>query len=205
MRVRAGQDFATGLLFALIGAAALYISADYPMGIPQRPGSGVLPRILSWCLVIIGLVLILQAMVLESGVLRRALPTLAVSAVAGAILFFGGPAIGLSEAWCVLPALAGFIVTMEALIPGTAWRQLAAVTLATIVFGVTVDDLGLVVAMVLSLTICAAGTPETRWVEYVVFLAIMLAVGVGVFVWLLGMPIPVWPVKVPSWLPFLQH
>lgn len=175
------------------------------MGIPQRPGSGVLPRILSWSLVITGLILILQAMVLEAGVLRRALPALLVSTAVGALLFFGGPAIGLSEAWSVLPVFIGFIVVMNALIPGTAWRQLVAVTLATIAFGVTIDDLGLVVAMVLSLTICAAGTPETRWVEYLVFLAIMLSVGVGMFVWLLGMPVPVWPVKVPGWLAFLKH
>lgn len=205
MRVRAGQEFATGLLFALIGAAALYISADYPMGIPQRPGSGVLPRILSWCLVITGLVLILQAMVLESNVLRRALPTMLISGVVGAALFFGGPVIGVSEAWGVLPILVGFIVLMDVVLPGTAWRQLAAVTLATVIFGWTVDDLGLVVAMVLSLTICAAGTPETRWPEYFMFLGIMLLIGVGMFVWLLGMPIPVWPVKIPGWLAFAHN
>lgn len=175
------------------------------MGIPQRPGSGVLPRILSWCLVITGLAMILQAVVLEASVLRRALPTLAVSTAAGAVIFFGGPPIGINEAWSVLPVTIGFIVAMEILIPGTAWRPLAAVTLATIAFGLVVDELGLVIAMVLSLTICAAGTPETRWREYFIFLAFMLVLGVGTFVWLLGMPIPIWPVKVPGWLSFLQR
>ncbi|MGE0766732.1 MAG: hypothetical protein AB7L90_09735 [Hyphomicrobiaceae bacterium] len=205
MRVRAGQDFATGIMFALIGAAALYIGADYPMGIPQRPGTGVLPRILAWCLVITGFVLVLQSLVLDMSVVRRALPTLLGSVGLGAVMFFGGPAVGINEAWCVLPVLVGFIAVMEILIPGTAWRQLAAVTLATVAFGMTVDELGLVVAMVLSLTICALGTAETQWREYIVFLAIMLALGVGTFIWLLGMPIPIWPVKVPGWLPFLQH
>jgi len=205
MRERSGQDFATGILFALIGAAALYISADYPMGVPQRPGSGVLPSILSWCLVVTGLILIGQAMALDGSSLRRALPVLAVSFVVGAIVFVGGPAIGISEGWAVLPALIGFVALMETLVPGTAWRPLIAVILATIAFGLTVDELGLVVAMAVSLTLCAAGTPETIWREYFFFLAIMLVIGVGTFVILLGMPIPIWPVKVPGWLPFLQR
>jgi putative tricarboxylic transport membrane protein len=128
-----------------------------------------------------------------------------VSAAAGAGVFFGGPAIGISEAWCVVPVLVGFLVVMEVLIPGTAWRQVGTVTLATIAFGLTVDSLGLAVAMAVSLTLCAAGTPETRWLEYFLFLGIMLAVGIGTFVWLLGMPIPIWPVRAPDWLPFLQR
>ena len=50
MRIKS-QDFATGLLFVAVGIAALWIGADYPMGTPQRPGTGVLPRILAWCLI----------------------------------------------------------------------------------------------------------------------------------------------------------
>jgi hypothetical protein len=205
MKFRAGQDFATGMLFALFGAAALYIGADYSMGVAHRPGTGVLPRILAWCLVVTGLGLILQSLITDSAVVRRALPTLLISAAIGALLFFGGPAIGISEGWTALPMLVGFIALMEVLVPGTAWRQLAAVTIATVVFGCVLDDLGLVVTMVLTLTICAAGTPETRWREYFFFLALMLVVGVGTFVLLLGMPIPIWPVKVPHWLFFLQR
>jgi len=205
MKLRAGQDFAAGMLFALMGAAALYIGADYSMGTAQRPGTGVLPHILSWCLVATGLVLILQGILADSKILRGALPTIVISLLVGAVLFFGGPAIGLSEGWAALPAIIGSLVMMEILLPGTAWRPLAAVTIATIVFGVTLDDLGLVVSMILTLTICAAGTPETRWREYFLFLALMLVLGVGTFIVLLGMPIPTWPVRVPSWLFFLQR
>ena len=63
MQVRTGQDFAAGVMFALIGIGALYIGADYPMGTPQRPGTGVLPRILAWCLVGSGGILIIKALV----------------------------------------------------------------------------------------------------------------------------------------------
>jgi hypothetical protein len=205
MKERSGQDFAAGMLFALIGAVALYISADYSMGTSHQPGTGVLPRILAWGLVAIGAAQIVQGMIVEFAVLRRAAPTVAISAVASAILFFGGPAIGIEEGWSALPIVIGFLALMESLLPGTAWRPLFAVTLATVAFGLTIDELGLVVAMVVSLTLCAFGTHETRWREFSMFLVVMLIIGVGGFIWLLGMPVPIWPVKVPGWLSFLQR
>ncbi|MGE3917401.1 MAG: tripartite tricarboxylate transporter TctB family protein [Hyphomicrobiaceae bacterium] len=156
MQVRTGQDFAAGVMFALVGIGALWIGADYPMGTTQRPGTGVLPAILAWCLIGTGGILTIKAMVAGDIPVGR---------------------------W--------------------AWRPLLAVTLATISFGLLVDSAGLVIAMAVSLTLCAAGTPETRWMEYAAFLLIMLAIGVGTFVWLLGMPIPIWPIRWPDWLAFL--
>ncbi|MFM9940008.1 MAG: tripartite tricarboxylate transporter TctB family protein [Hyphomicrobiaceae bacterium] len=61
MRIRFGQDMATGLLFMVIGAGALYIGKDYPMGTANRPGTGVLPYILSWCLLGTGGLLAVKA------------------------------------------------------------------------------------------------------------------------------------------------
>ena len=66
MRIRSSQDFATGLLFIVVGLAALWIGADYPMGTAQRPGTGVLPRILAWCLIGTGALLWLKAVVTEA-------------------------------------------------------------------------------------------------------------------------------------------
>jgi hypothetical protein len=153
MQIRVGQDFLTGIMFVLIGLGALWVGADLSLGTPQRPGTGVLPRILSWCLVGTGAMLLIKAV------------------------------------------LVGDVATGP-----WAWRPLLFVTLATVVFGMTVDSLGLVVAMITSLTLCAMGTPETRWPEYFIFLLIMLGIGVGMFISLLGMPIPIWPVRTPEWL-----
>ena len=61
MRIKSSQDFATGLLLAAVGLAALWIGADYPMGTAQRPGTGVLPRILAWCLVGTGGLLLIKS------------------------------------------------------------------------------------------------------------------------------------------------
>ena len=146
MRIRSGQDFASGLLFIVVGVGGLWLGADYPMGTAQRPGTGVLPYILCWCLIGTGGLLWLKAVLVEG------------------------------------PDLTGW-----------AWRPIIMITLATIAFALLIDRFGLVAAMLASMTLAALGTPETRWGEYTVFAAIMLAIGVAMFIWGLGMPIPVLP------------
>src|SRR5262245_14778423 len=146
MRMKVSQDFAAGLLLLAFGLAGLWIGADYPMGTAQRPGTGVLPVILSWCL------------------------------VATAVLLF------------VKTAVAG-----GARLTPWAWRPAILVTLATVAFALLVDRFGLVVAMIVSMTLTALGTPDTRWREYLLFALVMLALGVGLFIYALGMPITALP------------
>ncbi len=64
MRMKFGQDLATGLLFLAIGIGAIFTIYFYdklPMGTPNRPGTGVLPLALSWCLIGSGLILAVKS------------------------------------------------------------------------------------------------------------------------------------------------
>jgi putative tricarboxylic transport membrane protein len=151
MRIKSGQDFAAGLLFAGVGLAALWIGADYAMGTAQRPGTGVLPRILAWCLIGTGVLLWFKALLAEGPGLTR---------------------------W--------------------AWRPVIMITLATVAFALLIDRLGLVATMLVSMTLAALGTPQTRWREYTLFAAFMVAVGVSLFIYGLRMPIPVLPKDLPN-------
>jgi Tripartite tricarboxylate transporter TctB family len=153
MRIKSGQDLLTGLLFIVVGGAGLWIGADYPMGTAQRPGTGVLPYILSWCLIGTGGLLWIKAMLAEG------------------------------------PGLTGW-----------AWRPIIMITLATIAFALLIDQGGLVVAMLVSMTLAALGTPETRWREYTVFAVIMIVIAIAMFIKGLGMPIPVWPTQSADWI-----
>lgn len=146
MRIRSSQDFVTGLLFIVVGIGAIWIGADYAMGTAQRPGTGVLPRILAWCLIGCGGLLWIKAFLSD------------------------GPDLG-----------------------ALAWRPLIMITLALIAFSVLIDRAGLVVAMLASMTLAALGTPQTRWGEYALFSIIMLVIGVGMFVYGLGMPVRALP------------
>jgi Tripartite tricarboxylate transporter TctB family len=146
IRIKSSQDFATGLLFLIIGIGAYYIGSSYSMGIAQRPGTGVLPRILAWCLIGSGVLMWIKAFTTE------------------------GEGIG-----------------------KFAWRPLVMVTVAVIAFSLLIDRAGLVVAMIVSMMLAALGTHETRWREFAMFMVLMLAVGLGLFIYGLGMPIKVWP------------
>lgn len=153
------QDFLSGVMFLLFGVAALatiYFYDKLSMGTAQRPGTGVLPAILAWCLIGTGVLLMVKT-----------------------------------------------VVATSAPLSGWAWRPLIAVTAAVVAFGLLIDDLGLVLTMIIALTLCAVGTAETKWLEYSVFLIIMIVGGVGTFIWLLGMPIPMWPPRMPSFLSFI--
>jgi hypothetical protein len=54
-------DFCSGLLFAALGAAILWVGADYSLGAPSRIGPGYVPRLLGILLAAIGLFLIVRS------------------------------------------------------------------------------------------------------------------------------------------------
>jgi len=114
----------------------------------------------------------------DTGVLPKALAWLLVGTgiiLAAKSFMVGGPRIG---SW--------------------AWRPALMITIATVAFALLIDRVGLVVTMLVSMTIAALGTPETRWREYTLFAIFMVVLGVVVFVVALGMPISTWP-KGLSW------
>ena len=80
---------------------------------------------------------------------------------------------------------------------GWAWRPAIMITAATIAFALLIDRFGLVVTMIVSMTIAAFGTPETRWLEYSLFALFMVVLGIALFIYGLGMPIPTFPKALP--------
>ena len=78
-------------------------------------------------------------------------------------------------------------------LPRIAIRPLVFILGASIAYGYLLKPLGLVLATILMVVVSAAGGHEFRWRE-VLALAIALAVfSVGVFVYALGLPFPLWP------------
>ena len=57
MRLFASKDFLSGLLFLLIGLAAIVVSRDYPFGTAARMGSGYFPTVLGGILMLFGVLL----------------------------------------------------------------------------------------------------------------------------------------------------
>lgn len=72
-------------------------------------------------------------------------------------------------------------------------RPLVLVLLSVVAFGVALPRLGMVAASLLLVGVSRAAAPRYRWVEVLVFGAALTAFCVGVFVWGLAMPMPLWP------------
>lgn len=72
-------------------------------------------------------------------------------------------------------------------------RPLVLVLASVAAFGVALPRLGMIVASLLLVGVSRAATPGFRWVEVLVFGAALTLLCVGVFVWGLEMPMPLWP------------
>ena len=93
----------------------------------------------------------------------------------------------------------GIVIVIQALaseggpIAKFAWRPLFWVLGAFIIFGLTAKFLGLVIAILLLVIISAYGGHEFKLKEAIIS-SIILAIGsVGVFVYGLKLPFPIWP------------
>ncbi len=59
--VRAPKEFWSGLLFMAIGAAGVFFARDYAYGSALRMGPGYMPTVLSWCTVVLGLIILVRS------------------------------------------------------------------------------------------------------------------------------------------------
>ncbi len=59
------RDFWAGLLYLVIGSAALYIAADYEMGTAMSMGPGYFPKVLSVLLIAIGAISLIRSFIVR--------------------------------------------------------------------------------------------------------------------------------------------
>jgi putative tricarboxylic transport membrane protein len=98
----------------------------------------------------------------------------------------------------ILLAVVGMMGPRRALVRGPLF-----ITLSIIVFAVAIRPFGLVVASYLSIVAAAAATPEVRWIEAIVWGAVLTAFCVLLFVFGLGLPFQLWPTNL-SWQSLLS-
>ena len=65
IRIRSVQDFLAGLMFVAFGIVGAYIARKYPFGTSVRMGPGYLPVVLSWCMIVLGVIVTAKALVVE--------------------------------------------------------------------------------------------------------------------------------------------
>lgn len=105
----------------------------------------------------------------------------------------------LPRSLAVLLGLLGGLLTLSAILEGgpqiARWsiRGPVLVLGAVVVFALTVRPYGLIVASPLAIVLGAFASDEVRWIETLVFGAMMTAFCIGLFKFALGLPIPLAP------------
>ena len=100
---------------------------------------------------------------------------------------------------CLLLAVIGLYVLVRAFVVAGApvsavrLRPLILITLAVVVFAYAIPTLGVVIASFLLTFIGGYASPRVRFVEMLAAAAILAFVTIAIFVWGIGLPIPVWP------------
>ena len=148
LRALTRQDVLAGLMFVGFAVLGLWLSRNYPIGTAVRMGTGYVPRLLCWILLVLGAVVVTMG-------LRAA--------------------------------------DAEDEQPGRRWRPLVLIPAALIAFALTIERLGIVIAGLLLIGIGALGGRDMRALEVVIAAAGLVFFTWAIFIWALGLPIPVWP------------
>jgi putative tricarboxylic transport membrane protein len=112
--------------------------------------------------------------------------------------FAFGPGTG-PRIFASMLALMGAIVAVIGMLtegPGLqryAFRGPFFITVATIVFAFTIRSFGMVIASFVSILVSAAGSDEVRWIEMIIWGAVLTVFCSLLFPYALNLPIPLWP------------
>ena len=109
-----------------------------------------------------------------------------------------GPAMFPTLVGALLAALGAVIafrsfVLVGAAVPRFYARPIGLSLLAIVLFGIALQWLGLVAAVAVVVLVGAQASREVRPLETLALAAVMIVFSVSVFVWLLGLPLPLWP------------
>ena len=203
-RILDQQAFASGLFLLSVSAFAWWAASDLVIGVPAAMGPGMMPRITTVLLAVIGALLVGISFIKPG-------PRLTVrdfgALIAAAALGLGSLALSfMLDAGNAADASVGslFCILYVLLMLLTVWlRFRSPETLArsglrgpvflfggVIAFVVTIGDLGLLVAAPLLALISGASSPESRPKELVVFALVLTLFCALVFKTLLNLPIP---------------
>ena len=92
----------------------------------------------------------------------------------------------------VVLSVMAFLTAGEGL-PGWALRPLLGVSLAVIAFALTIERLGMVVAILAIVAVSSVAGAPLRPVPFVLLWASLSVLCVGIFIWGVSLPIQVWP------------
>jgi Tripartite tricarboxylate transporter TctB family len=207
--IRAPQNFFAGLALIGIAAFAIWATSDLSQGTLRSMGPAMLPRWLAIGVGACGLALAALSLFSSGDPLRlsdyAAVVTFAVvlsiAAIAARVLnavFYGGTQGSNAFFYTVIVLFYGTILLMFiTTFTRSGWLEARGlrgpffIVAGILSFAITIRLFGLVIAGPLAMIIGGYATPEVREKEIIIFAAVMTAFCVGLFRYVLNLPIPI--------------
>lgn len=76
---------------------------------------------------------------------------------------------------------------------GWAWRPMAALTAAILVFAFTLERAGLVICILITVIVSGLAAPGIKLKQSVMVGVVLAVISVAMFIWGLGLPLRMWP------------
>lgn len=200
--IRSPRDFWGGLSLVLVAAFALWAASDLPGMRGFAFGPGTAPRLFAYSLMALGFGVMLVGLLTDgppledftfTGTFGGAVLVIALIPIYFFATQIGKMIPGVSHDIVVAAAGTLVVVVLAFLLTNVAPRGPLFITAATIIFAIAVRPLGLVIASYVSLVISANATKDVRWIETIVWCAVLTAFCSLLFPYGLNLPLQLWP------------
>src|ERR1700752_3760688 len=200
--IRSPRDFWGGLSMVLVAAFALWASSDLPGMRGFAFGPGTAPRLFAYTLMGLGFAVMLVGLLTDgppiekftfSGTFGGAVLVLALIPIYFFATRIGKWVPGVAPDIVVAAVGTTTVIVLAFLLTNVAPRGPLFITAATIIFAIAVRPLGLVISSYVSLVISANATKEVRWIETIVWCAVLPAFCSPLFPYGLNLPLQLWP------------
>ena len=200
--IRSPKDFWGGLSLVLLAAFALWASSDLPGMRGFAFGPGTAPRLFAYSLMALGFGVMLVGLLTDGEPLERftftgtfggAALVLALIPIYYFATRIGKWVPGVAPDIVVAAVGTTTVVVLAFLLTNVAPRGPLFITAATIIFAIAVRPLGLVIASYVALVIAANATKEVRWIETMIWCAVLTAFCSLLFPYGLNLPLQLWP------------
>jgi putative tricarboxylic transport membrane protein len=200
--VRNPRDYYGGVALAALSLFALWASSDLPGMRGFAFGPGTAPRLFAYALLALGIAIALSGLFADgppreqfalSGPLGGSVLLIALIPITYYSNRIGHLLPGISPDIIVAALGAVVVLALAFFMTNFVPRGPLFITAATLIFAVAVRPIGLVAASFVSLVVSAYATEEIRWVETLIWAAVLTAFCSLLFPYGLNLPLQLWP------------
>ncbi|ONG52951.1 hypothetical protein BKE38_13715 [Pseudoroseomonas deserti] len=195
MRVNA-KDLASGMVLLVLALVGLWLNGEHSLGSARRMGPGYMPMLVFWLELLLGVVVVALAFRAGEDPLEKwtklDFVTLAIGIGAGLVAYPLAAAVpALSVNWYPMGIALTVCMGVMAVSPG--WRQIAFVLIGMTVFGILLEQGGLVLAVAAMVVIAALADPTHRPLGVAGCVVFLIALCWWMFIYELDIRVNVWP------------